>query len=169
MLATAIEPHLAAAFSSEPRGRTLARTTRPRPPEPGFCLGRCFVLLPTQVGSGEILISADHHIALDLVGCAGLADLVVEAGSLGVLWQAPRVTQIVHEHYAAISEIDTIETIGANQPFYLFEPVTRSTDAVSCFPSTRMISTATSFACLRFLSSLLVVLISPPFREFGSA
>jgi len=46
-------------------------------------------LLPSQVGSGEILISAGHHIPLDLVGCARLADLVVEAGSLGVLWQAP--------------------------------------------------------------------------------
>jgi len=58
-------------------------------PDRDFCLSRCFVLLPSQVGSGEILISAGHHIPLDLVGCARLADLVVEAGSLGVLWQAP--------------------------------------------------------------------------------
>jgi hypothetical protein len=121
-------------------------------------------LLPTQVGSGEILISADHHIALDLVGCAGLADLVVKAGSLGVLWQAPRVTQIVHEHYAAISEIDTIETIGANQPFYLFEPVTPVHGRGFVRPVDMDDFDGDRFARLLFF--LLVSLISPPFFQF---
>ena len=124
MLATAIEPHLAAAFSSEPRGRTLPGQRRPRSPEPGFCLGRCFVLLPSQVGSREILISAGHHIPLDLVSCAGLADLVVEGRCLHIVQESLRTPDVIYEHHAAVSEIDSIETIGTNQPFYLFEPVT---------------------------------------------
>ena len=123
MLATGIEPIV----PSLQLRASWPHAASPVPPpftRAWVCLGRCFALLPSQVGSRKILISADHHVALDLVGCAGLADLVVEGRCLHIVQESLRTPDVIYEHHAAVSEIDSIETIGTNQPFYLFEPVT---------------------------------------------
>jgi hypothetical protein len=48
---------------------------------------------------------------------------VVEGRCFGVVRKPPAVTHIVHEHYAAVSEIGTIEAVGADQLLDLFKPV----------------------------------------------
>jgi len=40
-----------------------------------------------------------------------------------VVRKRPAVTLVVHEHYPAVSEIDTIEAVGADQLLDLFKPV----------------------------------------------